>query len=321
MKSLLIVFLLVSSTLFAQEQKITLVEKFSSASCPFCRTSNSSIKPFIENKGDNIVYLVYPYAGGNYIDPMGTFASAYTRARAIDYYGANGFPIVWVNGTRLSTATALLDQDLEPQANPQISINAFASFSSSNVQANIRISSSDNEIYNKSILRMFALLIEKEINYETAPGRNGETNFRWIVRYMFDRVNGEFVSLSPQENELEFNLNQNIDHSVVDPQNLQLVVFIQDIESREVYQAYKTDVEVFINIESEEEKVNIHPNPTKGIINFNNYYSVDVLDINGQIISSDENVKSVYLSEFSSGIYFLRLYDGIEIITNKVILE
>lgn len=77
---------------------------------------------------------------------------------------------------------------------------------------------------------------------------------------------------------------------------------------------------------------NIYPNPTTGIVHFdfggegNKNINVTIFDISGKIVfidgvirSSRENY-SVNLSEFSRGIYYVRVHDGKAVLTKKISL-
>jgi hypothetical protein len=73
--------------------------------------------------------------------------------------------------------------------------------------------------------------------------------------------------------------------------------------------------------------VNVFPNPTNGIINLddefisNNNFEIFVSNFYGEIVTTGKNSKTLDLSEFSNGIYFLTIKtDAMNIINKKIIL-
>jgi len=69
------------------------------------------------------------------------------------------------------------------------------------------------------------------------------------------------------------------------------------------------------------ENINIYPNPTNGIINFDkvgNITKVEITDISGKIVKTFSN-KNIDISELNSGIYFLKIKTDNETVVTKVI--
>ncbi|HHZ66151.1 MAG TPA: T9SS type A sorting domain-containing protein, partial [Flavobacteriales bacterium] len=77
---------------------------------------------------------------------------------------------------------------------------------------------------------------------------------------------------------------------------------------------------------------NIYPNPTSGVVHFdfseesNRDINVTIFDISGKVLVIDDVTRSarenysVNLSEFSRGIYYIRVHDGRTVHTKKVSL-
>ena len=84
---------------------------------------------------------------------------------------------------------------------------------------------------------------------------------------------------------------------------------------------------------SDEEFVTVYPNPCNGIFNIqilNNefeYSSMQISNMQGQIIwqkelsNSINHTENIDISNFSKGIYFLKISTGEKIVTKKIIIQ
>jgi len=73
-------------------------------------------------------------------------------------------------------------------------------------------------------------------------------------------------------------------------------------------------------------KVNIYPNPAKSIVNINSIYNADIVisDITGKIVLSKNKcpeTERIDVSNFKSGIYFVKILNSNDIISKKLIIE
>jgi hypothetical protein len=80
------------------------------------------------------------------------------------------------------------------------------------------------------------------------------------------------------------------------------------------------------NTEPLENSIDIFPNPTTGILNIGTAlpdYEINVFDMNGLLVLKDRNRHAIDVSDFSKGLYVIRLQDlnTKSIITKKFILE
>lgn len=78
--------------------------------------------------------------------------------------------------------------------------------------------------------------------------------------------------------------------------------------------------------QSKLESIKIYPNPAKDILNleipteFKNF-SFEIKDMNGRLISTHENEKTINVSKLSSGVYLCTVKSDGETVTKKVIIE
>jgi hypothetical protein len=86
---------------------------------------------------------------------------------------------------------------------------------------------------------------------------------------------------------------------------------------------------VLSNKEFLDSKFLVYPNPTKGLIDISNdtdasILSVELSDINGRVVKSfslGENESQINISEFSQGIYLMKIISDKGIVTKKIIKE
>ncbi len=87
-----------------------------------------------------------------------------------------------------------------------------------------------------------------------------------------------------------------------------------------------------IDNENSDMGVEVYPNPTNGIVNLSiagnisNSLEINIFDIAGKVVisktheSGTENVK-IDMSELSDGVYFVKIYNGSDIVVKKIVKE
>lgn len=73
--------------------------------------------------------------------------------------------------------------------------------------------------------------------------------------------------------------------------------------------------------EFEISNISLHPNPTKGIVTINSSYSIDKIEVYNTLGKMVAKAKSstIDLSQQTDGIYFLRIYSDLNVISKKII--
>ena len=86
---------------------------------------------------------------------------------------------------------------------------------------------------------LHTVVTETDIEFANPPGSNGETKFYDVMRVMLPSNAGETLSGMSQTEEVTFQWQTNINPSWV-ISNLNAVAFIQNVSTKEVYQACST---------------------------------------------------------------------------------
>lgn len=222
--------------------RVALVEQVTSASCGPCAAQNPAFNDLLRANADRVAVIKYQRGGGSYVDPMWSFNPDQVDDRITAYYGTFSFPQAWVNGAYLGTPAGIgqadldaalaepgwwaieLDQSYDP-ATRELAVSA--SFTA------LRdfLDPTDNH------LRAHVVLIEDEVNYATAPGYNGETDFYWVMRRLLSGNSGAILGQRVAGESLELDYTYTVDEAVIDPSRLRAVAFVQTLTTQEVHQA------------------------------------------------------------------------------------
>jgi len=91
--------------------------------------------------------------------------------------------------------------------------------------------------FSNSVLQ--TVVTETDIEFATPPGSNGETKFYDVMRVMLPSNSGQSLNGMSQTEEVIFQSQTSINPNwVVD--NLHVIAFIQNISTKEIYQASST---------------------------------------------------------------------------------
>lgn len=174
-----------------------LVEEFTNASCGPCASQNPAFNTKITDNYDIVTAVKYQVNFPGY-DPMNEQNPSEVDVRR-GFYGVNGVPHATLNGVSLANdcngyvgAPACMSA-AELQAGAAnltpVTMSVTHAISPSYDSIIIQVSvTSDLELTGN--LRLHVAVMEEEINFETAPGSNGETEFYQVMRKMLPNANG-----------------------------------------------------------------------------------------------------------------------------------
>ena len=181
-------------------QRLILVEEFTNASCAPWALSNPAFETLMNANNTKVIPIKYHTSFPGY-DPMYSANATQNQARTIYY------PITGVPNARMDGAGTFL-QDVN-----QTSINTeYAVPSTFSITLSWKYSSDADSIYVtatfKSLQAITAALvghiaiIEKSVNYSTAPGSNGEKDFTNVMRKMLPSQTGTALPASMTANQI-----------------------------------------------------------------------------------------------------------------------
>jgi thiol-disulfide isomerase/thioredoxin len=218
--------------------KIVLLEDFANVSCDPCVVSNSIIESLHKSYGNRLVVVKY---SANFPSPNDPF---YLSAKEenddkMNFYNILFAPTIIIDGVERPVATDenSIKADIESRFNEPA---AFKLFISDSIANDIYIIKTESTLINKNInlnnSRQFVVVIEKEIEFNSPPGSNGETVFHNVMREILPNNNGEELVFTEEQNNFSMEYSTNVKNEW-NMSNISVVMFVQDIVSKEVYQA------------------------------------------------------------------------------------
>jgi len=226
----------------AQSQRLVLFEEFTQASCPPCATVNPPLNALLHASGNEvkIIPIKYQTDWPGY-DPMNTQNPTPVDNR-VSYYGVNGVPHGIEDGNVF---------DNQPSSFTQAMINSrYAVASPFTMVLTHSLNATYDSIYiNLDItcsqaftatgaLKCHVVLCEKEIDFCTAPGTNGELDFSEVMREMYPSANGTAMVAAWTVGQTQnITFAKAVPSYIYDKSTLDVVAFIQDDGTKEVKQA------------------------------------------------------------------------------------
>ena len=220
--------------------KVVLIEDFANVSCIPCVASNKVIEAVSHSYGPTkLTVIKFPTNFPSPYDPF-YLANEEICDERMNYYNIIAAPTTILDGTTrlysLTDTTTLKSAiDAKLSSSPRFGINVTKNFEGDYI-INASISMIDTNGINLNDLIIYCVVTETDIEFEQAPGSNGETKFFDVIRLMLPSTAGTSVRQLIDQGELSFQFNDAL-LSSWNLENINAVVFIQDKNSKEVFQS------------------------------------------------------------------------------------
>jgi len=215
------------------ESRLVLFEEFTNTSCDPCAEFSPSLDRVISDRLGDMVAITYHYNFPSPQDPFYLACSDDVAARA-QYYGVNGVPALRVDGEHEGAWGYEEYLDLYVtgygQKEPEMKIDTRASFDADgqlNVEVGLTSLTPQLSSINPADLLLFVAAVEERVEWDQ-PAANGERSWNYVLRKMLSGGDGIQIDLNDQ-----FVTPQNYTFSwtpdnLTDPNELGLVVFVQE---------------------------------------------------------------------------------------------
>lgn len=308
-------------------------EMFTSILCGYCPYVTQAFDQFVAEAVNDMAIIEY-HGNGLGEDP---FTTVVTDARTI-YYGdlyelEGAYPTTIINGASAFEGTYESVADMKTlfqyYYDEQIAIPSVYT-----IETDVQQLSTDPYVFNLDVdvvetfpyfedaTIMFISLSETSIAYSW----QGQNHLDFVCRGMYPDEYGiqmDFSSVNTYIN--SFNISIDPTYNV---DNCEIVVFLQNMETGQIQQVAKEKLFSVSEIETDIEfNTVVFPNPANEIIyvvadeNINN---IEVLNVAGQIVASElvsADKFQLNVSDFSAGVYFVKVYTNNEISVHKIIVE
>ena len=223
--------------------KVVLIEDFANVSCNPCVTSNIIIEK-LTNETYGRTKLVAVKFPTNFPAPNDLFYLAAKEIcdSRISYYNVFFAPTTVIDGvlkpisTDSTSVKAAIDTRLSVTSRFDVKINATLE---GDYIINVDVKFLDTTGLNMNDLILHTVLTETDIEFQQAPGSNGETKFFDVTRLMLPTKEGGSLRQLIDYGELSFQFEDAL-LSSWDLEKINTVVFIQDKASKEIFQTSST---------------------------------------------------------------------------------
>lgn len=223
---------------FAQaQQRMVLAESFSQASCGPCATQNPAFHSLLDANSSKIIAIKYQVSWPGY-DPMYNHNPTEIDSR-VSYYGISGVPDRVMDGTNMDVTQGAIDSRYAVPS--PINMTVEHTINPGFTTANVTVTIDAPATWNPSNTTMRLAMIEREITFTSAPGSNGETEFKNVMRKMIGGTTGTNVvasNFSSPGGTQTFTFNDvPIPSYIYKLPEVGFIAWVQNNSTKEVYQA------------------------------------------------------------------------------------
>ncbi len=170
--------------------KYVLLESFTNSGCDFCKNQNEIFDELKNKYQKRLLIINYPLGYPYRDDPMYNDASSDVDLRK-DFYGIFEPSIYFVNGMPTDFIEESISSEIDKKTKFVISVydslldgssvdDTTKDYSSYKINTFIDVYDLDGNDFNQ--LDLYVMVIEEEVVFDKAPGKNGETLFKYILR-------------------------------------------------------------------------------------------------------------------------------------------
>lgn len=220
----------------AQSRQYVVFEHFTQASCGPCADQNPAFQDNIlaDNRG-NVHHIAY-HTSWPGTDPMNAANPTPVQNR-VDYYGVGGVPSMYMNGTDKGGPAGVSQSDVT-NANAELAPIGIIVTETGDTERSVTIEiKTTGDISGDYALQ--TAVVEREVNYTSAPGSNGEKDFPNVFRATLTGI-GETLTLAPIGESVTLNYTYTIDDSW-DAEEVYVIAFVQNNATKQVINSGSSD--------------------------------------------------------------------------------
>lgn len=225
----------------AQNQRMVVVECFTSATCSPCASINPSLDNLLTNNENISLYIKYHVNWPSDHDPMNQHNPGEVASK-VSYYGINSVPMSVVDGQWVNYSGSLNQSVLNQYAaiSSPLEMRMSHYLNSTNDTIFVVVMGRATNAVASNNLRLNVSVIEKLMQYATAPGTNGEKNFHNVMKKMLPGASGQSIPALNAGDYFVYKFSWAL-ANVMDINQLSAVAWVQDGSTKEVFQGCKSN--------------------------------------------------------------------------------
>jgi len=234
----LIIVLLIGLQSFSQTQRKILVEEFTQASCAPCASANPALNALLQANLDKATAIKYQVWWPGY-DPMYFHNTADVDTR-VALYAVTGVPNMTMDGDVFQGHPSGFTQNMintEYAVTSPFEIDVIHTISADfdSIYITVTITAAQDITGN---FKGFAVMTEDHIEFASAPGSNGETEFFNVMKKMYPDAGGYTLPSTWVDGQVEtMEFAAPIPWYVYKINEIAVVAFVQDLTTKNVAQA------------------------------------------------------------------------------------
>ncbi len=321
-----------------ERKKVVLLEHFTNSSDSLCSYAGNILSDATNNLSQDVINLQYHTAFPGE-DPLSTDNPIVPEVRVF-YYGILSVPYTLLNGGsgNLSRFDYYLkdlsrrDIIFQSLLDPVFKLDIQTVYNASNVDIEVYIE--DINPLPRRELNLHIVVVENEIT--GIAGENGETRFYDVVKALVPDPAGTYIYKSWEPGDYETLYYTWEYEKVYDISQLRVVAFIQDIQTKEVYQSAIDKFDVINSVTDKpvikrEHFFDIIPNPATDYFQIRFKYplvsdcyitvcSMDGRVFTNEIIKAGTRIQIMDSESFAHGVYVINIFSDKQILGSQWIL-
>ena len=250
MKKITLLALLITTTVvMAQTQRFVVFEEFTQASCGPCASQNPAFNALLASNSTKTIGLKYQTSWPGF-DPMNLHNPTEVATR-VTYYGVSGVPYCRMDGSTEPTGSAYAGAPAnvtQNMINTRYAITSPFEVTVSHTVNNAldsafitvvvkNVSGSTLTSGSAGSLKLHVIIAEEEINFNSAPGSNGEKDFYGVMKKMVTTDAGLAMADSWTNNQTQtFTYDVALPSYMYNLGEVAIVSFVQENTTKEILQ-------------------------------------------------------------------------------------
>lgn len=226
------------------QNRVVLIEQFSNSSCPPCAAVSPAVYAYANNNSANVAVIAY-HTQFPYNNDSMYFENPVEATQRVNYYTVNSVPSSILDGNVYQGSTNpfvgnmanFVNARLNVQARYEINLKSL-DLNGNQLSGQIKFVSTNTANATETLLAQ-VVVIEKNVlksSYAASPGANSETEYGYVMRKMIPDASGTALVNTSLNGADSLTFSWTLQH-IKNRDELRVVVFVQNVTTKEVYQA------------------------------------------------------------------------------------